>query len=309
MPQMIIYRGFPASGKSTQARKWVAHDPDNRIEINRDNTRMLIGVNGKIGTKDQEDFVTKINDSILDKAIKDGKDIVISNTNLKVKNIKKDARIGLENGYDVSVQDFNDLDLEELIERDKNRDDAVGEETIRAMWNKFSYKQWISEENIMKKVKKKMKNDDSDKFAPYRNDPSLTRAIIVDVDGTIANHHGVRDVYDYSKVYEDTPHDDIIRLVRLEASEGTKIIIMSGREDSCKEDTIRWLEKHRVPFDDIFMRKTGDNRSDWVIKDELIRENIQDNYHVLYGLDDRNSVVNHNRKMGYRILAVAPGDF
>lgn len=309
MPQMIIYRGFPASGKSTKAREWVSRDPGNRIEINRDNARSLIGVTGKIGETPQEELVTSINNSILRQSVDSGKDIVISDTNLRVKYIKNFIRIALENDYNVSIVDFNDLDLDELISRDANRDDPAGEKAIRAMWEKFPYKQWASEEKIINEVKKKMEEDGKDKFTPYRNDPTLPRAIIVDVDGTIASYMGVRDVYDYSKVYYDNPHEDIIRLVQLEAATGTKVIIMSGREDSCKEDTISWLEKYDVPFDAVFMRKTGDKRPDYIIKDELIRENVQDNYHVIYGLDDRNSVVNHNREMGYRILAVAPGDF
>lgn len=309
MPQMIIYRGFPASGKSTKAREWVAQDPENRIEINRDNTRILIGVTGKLGDKHQEALVTSINDDILNQSVAAGKDIVISNTNLRVKYVKTFVRIALENDYDVSIVDFKELDLDELLARDANRDDPAGEKAIRAMWEKFPYNRWMSAEKIINEVKKKIEEDGDDKFTPYRNDPTLPWAIIVDVDGTIANHTGVRNVYDYSQVYYDTPHEDIIRLVQLEAATGTKVIIMSGREDCCKEDTIRWLEKYDVPFDDVFMRKTGDKRPDYIIKDELIRENVQDNYHVIYGLDDRNSVVNHNREMGYRILAVAPGDF
>lgn len=307
MSRMIIYRGFPASGKSTKASEWISQDPENRIEINRDNTRRIIGVNGKSGSSEQENLVSSINDSILKQSMSIGKDILISDTNLRVKYVKNFVHTALENNYEVSIVDFNDVSLDDLISRDNNREDAVGEEVIRTMWEKFPYKKWVPEENIINEVKKNMEENDS--YTPYRNDPSLPNAIIVDVDGTIASHHGVRDVFDFTKVYNDNPHEDIIRLVQLESSTGTKIIIMSGREDSCKEDTVRWLEKHEVPFDAVFMRKSGDKRPDWVIKDELIRENIQDNYHVLYGLDDRNSVVDHNRDMGYRILAVAPGNF
>lgn len=309
MSRMIIYRGFPASGKSTKAREWVSQDPENRIEINRDNTRNIIGVNEKFGSPEQEKLVTSINDSILKQSMSIGKDILISDTNLRVKYVKNFVHTALENNYEISIVDFKGVSLDDLIYRDNNREDTVGEDVIRTMWEKFPYKNWMSEEKIINDVKKKMEENENDSYIPYRNDPSLPNAIIVDVDGTIASHHGVRDVFDFTKVYNDNPHEDIIRLVQLEASTGTKIIIMSGREDSCKEDTIRWLEKHEVPFDKVFMRKSGDKRPDWIIKDELIRENIQDNYHVLYGLDDRNSVVDHNRNMGYRILAVAPGDF
>ena len=57
------------------------------------------------------------------------------------------------------------------------------------------------------------------------------------------------------------------------------------------------------------MRSRGDKRKDWIVKDEIIRTHIQDNYHVVYCLDDRNQVVDHNRAMGYKVFQVQPGDF
>lgn len=308
--KFILTRGFPGSGKTTWATSWKDKDPENRINVNRDDIRAMIGAPG-VGSKDQEETVTNIHNSILEQGLKDGKNIIISDTHLRAKHMKRLLNYAFDHGYDVEIHDF-DVDLDELIKRDENREKSVGEDVLRDMWSRFSPKQKTQGKDVIDNAYKSytQKKQEIEHYSrPYKNDPSNPRAILVDVDGTLANHEGVRNVYDYSKVYDDLPHEDIIRSVQLEAAAGTKVIIMSGREDSCKDDTIRWLEKYDVPFDDVFMRKTGDMRPDWMIKDDLIRENVQDNYYIEYGFDDREQVVEHNRKNGYRIYAVDFGDF
>ena len=57
------------------------------------------------------------------------------------------------------------------------------------------------------------------------------------------------------------------------------------------------------------MRSRGDRRADWLVKDSIIREYIQDNYYVEYCLEDRDQVVQHNRSMGYKVFQVENGDF
>ena len=61
--------------------------------------------------------------------------------------------------------------------------------------------------------------------------------------------------------------------------------------------------------DEIHMRRDGDTRADWIVKDNLVREFIENNYYIEFCLDDRNQVVDHHRAMGYKVLQVQPGDF
>lgn len=305
-----LTRGFPASGKTGWAKQWVAEDPDNRINVNRDDIRSMMGFSG-VGSQEQEEAVSSIASTIIEQSLKNGKEIIISDTNLRDKNAKNMIGYGIKEGYTVEVHDF-DVDLDDLIDRDENRDDAVGESVLRNMWNRFPKKRWKSGADLIDEAYSKIVQQqelEEHYSTPYKNDPDNPRAILVDIDGTLADHESVRNVYDYTKVFDDKPHEDIIRSVQLEAASGTKIIIMSGREDSCKEDTLRWLEKHNVPHDGLFMRSSGDSRPDWIIKDDLVRDNIMDNYYIDYCLDDRNSVVDHHRQNGYRVRQVRPGDF
>ena len=60
-------------------------------------------------------------------------------------------------------------------------------------------------------------------------------ALIVDIDGTLAHHMDpqTRGHHEYAKVGEDRPDYHIIHLVRLYSQAGYKIVITSGRPDSC----------------------------------------------------------------------------
>ena len=87
------------------------------------------------------------------------------------------------------------------------------------------------------------------------------------------------------------------------------VIVMSGRDESCRTETERWLNKHNIPFDFLFMRPEGDMRKDNIIKHELFNKYVRDNYDVKFVLDDRQQVVDMWRKMGITCLQVAEGDF
>lgn len=136
------------------------------------------------------------------------------------------------------------------------------------------------------------------------------KAIIVDVDGTLANMSGVRGPFEWDKVSEDKPHQDIIELVQdLYSLNKYKILITTGRDGICKRDTMNWLIDKLVPFDAIFIRAESDYRKDSVIKSEIYMDHIRPFYDVQYVIDDRDQVVDMWRSLGLRVLQVAPGNF
>lgn len=102
---------------------------------------------------------------------------------------------------------------------------------------------------------------------------SLPWAVLCDIDGTLARK-GDRDIYDDSKLHLDTVVDEVRHLVS-EVQKSNKIIIMSGRQDSCKETTINWLHDNEIYFDDILMRKSGDKRSDDIVKKSFMSKTLK----------------------------------
>lgn len=80
-----IMCGLPGSGKSTYIKEEL---PQNIEIISQDSIRVELGImddveEKKLGTKEQEKEVTRICLERIDKAIKDRKDFVIDNTNIK----------------------------------------------------------------------------------------------------------------------------------------------------------------------------------------------------------------------------------
>lgn len=146
-----------------------------------------------------------------------------------------------------------------------------------------------------------------------REEPK-TRAIICDIDGTLAIR-GERSPYDYSRVGEDEPNLPIVELAKtLSENWSREIIFVSGRDDSCEFETNEWIRVTLDLFDSyddvvLHMRKTGDNRSDAIVKREIYDTHIKHQYQVDYVLDDRNSVVQMWRSLGLTVLQVNEGNF
>jgi hypothetical protein len=151
---------------------------------------------------------------------------------------------------------------------------------------------------------------------PVVHDPDLPKAVIVDIDGTVARHVGIRDHHDYDRVNEDVPVWPIIGMVRLLGfSAGYEVIFVSGRPDSCRQATLDWIREfvHMNAIgtrgSTLLMRQIGDKRGDDVVKLELFNKFIRGKYHVRWVLDDRDRVVAMWRRLGLTCLQVAPGDF
>lgn len=144
--------------------------------------------------------------------------------------------------------------------------------------------------------------------------PSKPRAIICDIDGTLAHRQEIggiaRSPYDWHRVSEDMVDENIAELIRKLNASGLWIAIFSGRDSVCHAQTTKWLNDNKIPYDGLYMRPQGDNRKDSVVKRELYEKHIKDKYDVLCVLDDRNQVVKMWREeLGLTCLQVAEGDF
>lgn len=140
----------------------------------------------------------------------------------------------------------------------------------------------------------------------------MTKAIIVDIDGTIAQHDPeVRDPYDtdFEKIIQDSPIKPIIKVVESMFNQGYKIIYVSGRNEETEEATREWLRLFAPPYVHLYMRKRNDYRQDSVVKREIYETHIADRFDVLCVFDDRQQVVDMWREIGLVCLQVAPGDF
>lgn len=270
MPKLIITCGVSGSGKSTYAKELVK---EGWWEINRDFWRFKQYCGGVQDwslykfTKEREAFVTFLCEHDWDYAVDNHKDVVVSNTNLNKKDHDYWKAKADKAGYEFEVRYFP-ITLTEAMKRDKKRGAlAVGQDVLFAQWQK-----WLEISGARK-------------YEPNENRP---KAIILDIDGTVALTNG-RSHYDYSEaVLTDRPRLDVIDLVETYAvTQGANILCVSGRSDICKNPTKEWLDNYRVDYSQLLMRKDGDDRCDTIIKEEIFWEDIAPYYNVIAAFDDR----------------------
>ncbi len=134
------------------------------------------------------------------------------------------------------------------------------------------------------------------------------KAIICDLDGTLCIHNG-RSPFDYNKCDTDKPNKSVMETIKLFKEQGYSVLLVSGREDYCREKTEGWLDKYGVQYDMLQMRKSGDMRADTIVKKEIYNSYIGPYYDVLFCLDDRDKVVALWRGMGLACWQVNYGNF
>lgn len=279
--KVLILRGLPASGKSTYAKELVSKD-HNWVRVNKDDLRAMMN-NGEFSGK-LEKQVIRTEREIAENALKLGKNVVIDDTNFNPIHEEYFRDLAIRYGAEFEIK-FFDTPLEECIKRDNKRPNGVGETVIRRMYNQYL----------------------KPRPTVYEHDRSLPAAIICDIDGTLA-HMEDRIPYDWSKVGEDKV-DPIIKNL-LDAVQGRYLIILvSGRDEVCREETRKWLGKHDIPYVRLVMRPEGDIRKDSIIKRELFENHIRPYYNIQFVLDDRNQVVEMWRSLGLKCLQVQEGDF
>jgi predicted kinase len=315
---LYIFRGLPASGKSTIAQGLVDKSYGSIVRIERDMLRDQL-YNGrsytrpvewthmtdedfKIFMREREDTITKVQSAMVSAALTSGKSVVVSDTNLPAKTVKGWITMAKKHNVAYEIVEFDYVSVEECIQRDQGRPHAVGEEVIRRM-----AKAHMVKGKLQKVIEPKVAVFNVE---VYDNPFGLPNAVIVDIDGTLAKMAG-RSPYEWHRVGEDSPVDSVISAVKAAHQAGNDILVMSGRDGSCRYITVGWLKKHLgpdMPFK-LFMRAEGDNRKDDIVKYELFNDNVRDRYHVQYVLDDRAQVVRMWRNLGLSCFQVAEGDF
>lgn len=330
MSKLIITRGLSGSGKTTWAKDYCRQYPLERFRVNRDDLRaMLYGGYGVASGYELEQIVTRTQQDTVRQLLGRGKTVVVDDTNLALKHARALAKLAYEAGALFEVNDsFLGVSVSEAIIRDAGRppEIRVGEGVIRRQYERFV------KNGLQPVVYTPPAGQD---VTAYEKPTGVPEAIIVDLDGTLASMNG-RGPFEWSRVGEDDVNLVIADLVEkyrgwhLERGGIFHLIFMSGRDETCRKETLDWLERdaelitNADTFDEVdeaghrrgedynvhlFMRPAGDNRADNVVKLELFDRYVRHNFDVHFVLDDRNQVVEMWRSLGLTCLQVAPGDF
>lgn len=287
MLKVIITKGLPASGKTTFAKELLTKHPNQYKRVNKDDLRAMLD-DGFFDGKKTENFVLKVRDEIILAALAEGKNVIVDDTNLDPKHEAHIRQLVADRAA-VVIEDFAHVSLEECVARDQKRQNYVGEKVIRGMHKKY------------------LAHEEAPKLVPH--DPDLPDCYVFDIDGTLALRKN-RGLLEWDKVGQDDPNEAVAQVYRLLMNKvSITFIVVSGRDEICREETSQWLEHHGIFFSELFMRPRGDMRQDALIKEEIYRNHIEGKYNVLAVFDDRNQTVAMWRKLGLACFQVAGGDF
>lgn len=305
MPTLEILIGLSGSGKSTYAEQTgyavVSRDALRKAMFGSDHQDYY----ERPDLRAREDAITVAEHAAIAGALKAGLNVVHDATNLTPRFAQKIANIGYACGADVRVNVF-DVPLQTALDRNRKRGlmggRLVPEDVVRKQHQRFQ-------------TAKNWKPKSAFNPVSYEPDFDMPMAYMVDIDGTLAHmRRGTdgRGPFDWKRVGEDDLDVSVAEVVGSLHSQGFTVILMSGRDGVCREETIAWLDMHEVPYDELYMRAEDDMRPDDIVKHELFDEHVRDKYNVLGVFDDRKKVVDMWLKMGLKVFNVCGidgGDF
>lgn len=295
---VIILVGLPASGKSTWAKEYIRKHPDT-VRVGRDDFRYMLRNEGKCEPK-IEGLITSLVEHTLMSCLASGLNVILDNTHLKASSINQIMKL-VEYVADVKFQVFN-IPARVCMERDRLRDKSVGDNVIiemekdwKVIMDSFVFQDTVCKPEWMRPCKE------------FVLDPEKEDAVLFDIDGTLANMH-MREPYDWDKVDRDNENIFVTEHIGFHRSAGRKIILVSGRDEECREMTKNWLNFYDIHFDDLYMRPQGSWAKDTVVKKQIYKDMIEPRYNVWCVYDDRLSVLEMWHKLGIFTINVNQGN-
>lgn len=300
---LVILCGISGSGKSFYAHEKWEENPLTTIVINRDKIRELLygfteqTVSNYYSRPDiskLEKQVTHYEDTLIYEALQQEKTVIVDATHLNK------AYLQRFEFFNVSIEyKYFDISLGGAIGRDANRNRSVGDKVISKQYNQYLE---LQRQGIPVKYEP----------VEFENNSRKRSVWIFDIDGTIA-HMTDRSAYDWKRVGEDILDNQVSNIfwaLTDNAYFKDHIIFCSGRDETCREETLIWLQKYLGKYNDfdLRMRLQGDNRADWIVKEEVWRE-IAEDYYIEALIDDRNQVVRRARSLGLKVFQCEYGNF
>lgn len=132
--------------------------------------------------------------------------------------------------------------------------------------------------------------------------PQDTPAIIVDIDGTLADcswrlakaKDELTGKMDWDVFYTYMGDDKIVpgirEIVFNFAENGHTIILMTGRPERFRKVTTGWLASNEVVYDELLMRDDNDRRPAAVFKKSCYQNEVMYNHHVILAIDDEPAI-------------------
>lgn len=288
MSKMIIMKGLPGCGKSTEAER-IIREQGNVVRINKDLLRLMLHFD-KFNYKN-ENITKNVAYSIAKTCLGNNINVIIDDTNLNPGVMQGWKDLAREMGAKVEVIDLTHVPALECVDRDTKREKYVGGTVIKNMAMRYG-------------------------LTSFQKD----NVVLCDIDGTISDTthrlHFVQPAEGEKKNWKgffDNMHLDPVRkdvqkmLVEL-YNQGYTIIFMSARPDTYKEVTLSWLRDNYLSFAyTLIMRQANDKRPDTETKRDMINLHFPDKGVIHAIFDDRPSIIRLWKDMGLNVIDVGKG--
>lgn len=145
-------------------------------------------------------------------------------------------------------------------------------------------------------------------------DKLMTRAIIVDLDGTLCDvrhrvHLSTTDKEAFNvAMFEDPINHWCLEIIK-KFAKTHEILIVSTRKEMYRWITSHWLKANKVPYHQLYLRGNEDLKKNWQVKEDIYNECIKENYLVEFVLEDRKGATEMWRKNGLICLQCADNQF
>lgn len=305
---LTITVGLPGSGKTTWALAEIEAGRAD-VRVNRDDLRMTMY--GKyVLDGSQERLVTRVQHAAIQELLAKGKRVIVDDTNLnkKTRTLLRELAERCQAAYRVN-DEFLHVGVALCASRAALRlHRPVDRNVVLNMAARYAglcNVGMIPDGEVRRRFHAEAAN-----LKPMRNLDGLP-AIIVDIDGTVADHNG-RDPFNVAECAGDLLHGDTARVVRTlswGADEPAQLFFVSGRDSKYRALTETWLARHRFWNYRLHMRPEGDKRSDEIIKQEIYERDILPKYNVQAVFDDRDRVVAMWRRLGLQVFQCNYGAF
>lgn len=296
MSKIIVMKGLPASGKSTKAKE-LMELYGNFVRLNRDTLREMLHF-GKF-TGPNEGVTQDVQVAIARHLLAQQKNIIIDDTNLGKAHWDRWRGIATETGSKIELFEMP-TNVFECMARDTKREASVGAEVIMNMALKYGI--WQLDKPV----------------------------VICDLDGTLCNvdhrlhfvnckfiegpHNpdGTCHKKDwkgfYSGIADDPVNQNVLDMLRAHTAAGRYVVFVSGRPETYKAETLKWLYEHYgSDFLTLMMRRANDSKPDDEVKEDILNAHFPDKSKIVEVIDDRPRVIRMWERNGLKVVDVGPG--
>jgi predicted kinase len=258
------------------------------MRLSRDDLRMM-NFNDSVLSKYEEYLLSEMLDGMIETVLRKKYGVLLDATHCRAEYLNHYIK-KFNSMADISFKLF-ECEVDELIVRCEKRYAETGRFVSEEVVRRF-----VDELETLKKTfdfaPRPMRRT---RYTAKKQDANLPKAILCDLDGTLALT-GRRDPYNASECDRDNLNEAVAGVLKVFAANGYSILLLSGRDETFREPTLRFLAKFTIPCHRLWMRLAKDYRRDTIIKREIFDREVSGKYGIEFVLDDRDRAVDMWRK-------------